>query len=80
MDDRRGTMRVQTHIKAIITAGDLHEACTITDLSDIGAKLRVRPDLLMPEVVCLQASEIGLLKSGRVIWRRNATAGLRFTC
>lgn len=79
MGNRRTTIRVETRIKATLSAGDMREPCAITDLSDTGARLAVPPTLSLPDTVCLWAPEIGLHKSGRVVWRRGTEAGLIFT-
>jgi hypothetical protein len=79
MANRRTSIRVQTRIKAMLAAENLREPCAITDLSDAGARVSVKPALLLPDLVCLRAPEIGLCKSGRVVWRRGSEAGLLFT-
>lgn len=78
MDDRRTTIRVLTRINAVLAAEDVQAPCAITDLSDAGARVCVQPDFSMPDTVCVRAPDIGLFKSGRLVWRRGSQAGLRF--
>ena len=69
MGERRCAIRAQTQILATVATGALHEPCAITNLSDNGAKICVRPHLRLSGTVLLRAPEIGLHKTGWVVWQ-----------
>lgn len=52
--------------------------CAIVDISESGAKLRVKTDLKIGDKVDLKINKFNELRSCEVIWVREGEVGLRF--
>lgn len=83
--DASGSQRPRAHRPRVLLGGKLvfgnatqSADCTIRDLSDTGAKIRLGPDLPIGGEVWLIVLTTGLAWRASVAWRRGAEMGLRF--
>jgi hypothetical protein len=75
--DRRCVRRWNVMWPATLVIEGHEYHCTITDLSEFGARIRVKGLHYGPSVATLQSERFGHLE-GRVQWARGVEAGLRF--
>lgn len=78
--DLRKHARKQFHWQAkIIAANDAPQSCTVTDVSQSGARLKVaKPNELPEKFVLLLTSSGNARRVCRVIWRSKKDAGVKF--
>lgn len=78
--DLRKHARKQFHWPAkIIAANDRPQSCTVTDVSQSGARLKVdKPDELPDKFVLLLTTTGKARRLCRVIWRSKKDAGVKF--
>jgi hypothetical protein len=78
--DLRKHARKQFHWQAkIIAANDAPQTCTVTDVSQSGARLKVdKPDQLPDKFVLLLTTTGKARRLCRVIWRSKKDAGVKF--
>ena len=78
--DLRKHARKQFHWQAkIIAANDAPQSCTVTDVSQSGARLKIaKPNELPEKFVLLLTSSGNARRVCRVIWRSKKDAGVKF--
>jgi hypothetical protein len=64
--------------KLVYGQWDLTADCTIRDLTDSGARIRLRSDALIHDPVWLINLSTGIAYGGAVVWRKSPDLGLRF--
>lgn len=80
MDERRVTTRrrVLKGAKAVYGGYSFVVDCTIRDLSDIGARLRVLGSVILPESFSLYFPETQTMRAARILWRKAGEVGVQF--
>lgn len=78
--DLRKHARKQFHWRATIIAGtEPPRSCTVTDVSESGARLKVdKPDKLPEKFTLLLTSTGQARRLCRVVWRSKKDAGVKF--
>ena len=77
--DRRKSERLAVRTAAEIMIPQLAPlGCTVTDVSDGGAKIHIRSADL-PDIFVLHFTETGRKRHCRVAWRQGAEVGVAFT-
>lgn len=75
---RRGDRKDLWCICSVETKGGEVREGVIVDISNSGARIRFRSRGMLPRVVRIKASRIGLKRFARVIWQSAFDAGLEF--
>ena len=79
MTEKRSATRKLASIPAMLASATADIPCTIVDLTDDGAKLRLRPGYLLSTTCFLRTVDLGGAIPGRVAWRRKNDVGVFFT-
>jgi hypothetical protein len=78
MLDRRCEARTQTAIAAMIIGDGVNDPCTIIELSDRGARVRVDVPSVLPHAVLLRMTEFAVTLPAQVVWGNGNEYGMRF--
>ena len=80
ISDNRAHPRVAAnlHGRLLSTDGRCNLACTVTDLSEGGARVRTRHDAFVPDRVFLYVLQTGDVVDCEQRWSRDNELGLRF--
>lgn len=80
LEGRRASRRERTLRSGIVFYGAdlLQMPCTIRDISQTGARIRVPPDQPVPDDLQLLEVRAGVVHHAHVVWRDAADAGLCF--
>lgn len=79
MKDHRSDPRRSAQMPASLSSTDINVACTIVDISDKGAKLKLRPGYFLSKACYLQISDLGRTVLSHVVWRTRTEAGVSFS-
>jgi len=79
--DRRMAQRSRALLagKLIVGNGAMSSDCTIRDMTDGGARIRISHAVGLPKAVMLLVIKDGLVFEANVAWRRGDELGLEFT-
>ena len=78
MADKRDAVRKRSFIPATIAAGNVEVACTILDLSETGAKLRLPAGYFLSSSCYIRTPQLGTSVPSRIVWRSQGEAGIVF--
>jgi len=76
--DNRKSGRRRTLFGGVIYAGDSAWDCSISDISEMGAKVRVGTELPIGAFVDLKITKLNDLRRCKVMWIRDGHLGLEF--
>lgn len=76
--DNRKSGRRRTLFGGVIYAGDDALDCSISDISEMGAKVRVGSELPIGTFVDLKINKLNDLRRCKVMWIREGHLGLEF--
>ena len=79
--DRRALQRSRALLagKLIVGNGSISSDCTIRDMTDKGARIRISRAVGLPKAVMLLVVKEALVFEANVAWRRGDELGLEFT-
>lgn len=78
MLERRSESRERTAIAATIVGEGINNPCTIIELSDRGARLRIESPSTVPHAVLLRMAEFCVTLPAQVVWGNGTEYGVRF--
>ncbi len=76
---RRRAVRKRSFIPATLATTDVEVACTILDISESGARLRLPPGYFLSSSCYVRAPELGKAVRSRIVWRQKGELGLTFS-
>ncbi len=80
MVEKRSMLRQQTSLNGeILLAGESTIRCIVSDVSPYGAKLTLPSEQILPPSFHLRAIDLNLDALARVMWRFDASLGVRFS-
>lgn len=77
-DNKRVTPRRRTLIGGTIYRGDEHWACSISDISETGVRVKCSQDFEIGEQLVLKNNKFNDLREAEVKWKREGYIGLNF--
>lgn len=78
--DTRRSQRVRTFLQARVSysEGAISTACTVNQLSDVGARLNITSAFSLPETFEVAIPQRGIARRARLVWRKDDQAGIDF--
>jgi hypothetical protein len=78
--EARRSLRVRTFLEARVSYSDgaISTACTVNQLSDVGARLNITSAFSLPEIFEVAIPQRGILRRARLVWRKDDQAGINF--
>jgi PilZ domain len=79
-NEARRSLRVRTFLEARVSYSDgaISTACTVNQLSDVGARLNITSAFSLPETFEVAIPQRGILRRARLVWRKDDQAGINF--
>ena len=78
--EARRALRVRTFLQARVSYGDgaISTACTVNQLSDVGARLNIASTVSLPDDFEIAIPQRGIARRARLVWRKDDQVGDRF--
>jgi hypothetical protein len=78
--DARRAIRVRTFLQARISYGEgaISTECTVSQLSDTGARLTVASTVALPDVFDIAVPQRGISRRAKQVWRNDDQVGIDF--
>jgi PilZ domain len=78
--EARRSLRVRTFLQARVSYGDgaMTTACTVNQLSDVGARLNISGACSLPETFEVAIPQRNIARRARLVWRKDDQAGVDF--
>jgi PilZ domain len=78
--DPRRSPRVRTFLQARVSYGDgaISTACTVNQLSDIGARINIPAAFSLPDTFEIAIPQRGISRRVKLVWRKDDQAGVDF--
>ena len=78
--DARRAIRVRTFLQARISYGEgaISTECTVSQLSDTGARLTVASTVALPDVFDIAVPQRGISRRAKQVWRNDDQVGVDF--
>ena len=75
---RAARQRALLNAKISYADGQITIPCTVTQISDTGAKISIEDSVSLPDRVRIEIFQRGVDSQARLVWRRGREAGLAF--
>jgi PilZ domain len=78
--EARRAIRVRTFLQARISYGEgaISTECTVSQLSDSGARLTVASTVALPDVFDIAVPQRGISRRAKLVWRNDDQVGVDF--
>jgi hypothetical protein len=78
--ETRRAIRVRTFLKARISYGEgaISTECTVSQLSDVGARLTLAGTVSLPDAFEIAIPQRGISRRAKLVWRHDDQIGIEF--
>jgi hypothetical protein len=78
--EARRSLRIRTFLQARVSYSDgaISTACTVNQLSDVGARLTIAGAFALPDTFEVIIPQRGISRRAKLVWRKDDQAGIDF--